>query len=134
VRPWNPPFWIGNRLFTPEDFTIIKTIVRQFNRLSRYELAATVCENLSWKAPNGHLKVQMCYDLLESLADAGMIALPPKKVQVQKACEPKALPLPGTPVECSLSSLRPVTVEPLALPICFRKTTTRFLTPKLSMP
>jgi hypothetical protein len=115
VHLWNPPFWIGNRQFTDEDIAIIKTIVRRFNRLSRYELAATVCENLSWKAPNGHLKVKMCCQLLEIMASDGIIELPPKKIQVQKAYEPKMLPLPGTPVECLLSSLRPVTVGTVSL-------------------
>ena len=115
MRPWNPPFWIDNRLFTDEDIALIKTTVRRFGRLSRWELAATVCENLQWKAPNGRLKVQMCFDMLESLADAGMISLPPKKVQIQKVHEPKTLPLPSVSIESPLSSLRPVTVEPVPL-------------------
>ena len=51
-----PPFWIGDRQFTAEDLALIETIVREFKQLSRSELAATVCENLPWKAPNEKLK------------------------------------------------------------------------------
>jgi hypothetical protein len=61
-----PPFWIGDRQFTAEDLTLIETIVREFKQLSRYELAATACENLPWKAPNGRLKINGCRLLLSS--------------------------------------------------------------------
>lgn len=115
MRPWNPPFWIGNHLFTEEDIALIKTTVQRFGRLTRYELAATVCENLPWKAPNGKLKVDMCCVLLECLDVAGMITLPPKKIQLQKPRGLKATPLPGAPVECPLSSLRPILVNPVPL-------------------
>jgi hypothetical protein len=115
MRPWNPPFWIGNRLFTDEDITLIKTIVRQHSRLSWSELAATVCENLPWKAPNGNLKMNMCRQLLEIMDSAGVVVLPPKKVQVFKPRELEAQPLPGIPIECPLKDLRPITVEPVLL-------------------
>jgi hypothetical protein len=90
-------------------------IALRFGQLSRWELAATVCENLPWKAPNGHLKVNMCCQLLEIMDGDGLIDLLPKKAQAPVAYEPKVLPLSGTPVECPLSSLRPVTVDPVSL-------------------
>jgi len=115
MRPWKPPFWIGSRLFTDEDIALIETIVHRFSQLTRYELAATVCENLPWKAPNGSLKVDMCRQLLGIMASAGVIMLPPKRARTQKPHEPKAQPLPSVPIECPLKDLRPVTVDPVPM-------------------
>jgi hypothetical protein len=93
---------------------LIETIVREFKQLSRYELAATVCENLPWKAPNGKLKVNGCRLLLECMANEGLIVLPVKKLHVEKTiCNTKVPPLPETEIKCPLSRLRPVTVDPV---------------------
>jgi hypothetical protein len=51
------PFWIGDRCFTPDDVKTIQQIVYRTRRFSRNEIIATVCENMDWKAPNGHLKM-----------------------------------------------------------------------------
>ncbi len=57
---WDPPFWIGDRLFTPADIKLIRWTTDRFGGLSRTELASTICENLPWKAPNGQLRVHEC--------------------------------------------------------------------------
>jgi hypothetical protein len=62
---FNSSFWIGDRQFTAYDLALIRAIASEFGWLNRRELAATVCENLSWKAPNRHLKVNGCRLLLE---------------------------------------------------------------------
>lgn len=112
---FNPPFWIGDRQFSAADLALIKTIVEEFRHLSRKELAATVCENLPWQAPNGRLKVNGCRLLLEEMHDAGLIVLPPKKRQVTKTiCNTKVPPLPVTEIKGSLSEVRPITVEPVS--------------------
>ena len=114
MRSCEPPFWIGDRQFSAEDMELIKTIVREFKQLSRKELAATICENLPWKAPNGKLKVNSCRLLLECMADAGLIVLPPKKLHVEKTINnTKVPPIPATDIRCPLSRLRPITVEPV---------------------
>jgi len=77
LRSWDPPFWIGDRLFSAEDLALIKETVRQFKRLSRRELFATICENLPWKAPNGKLKLEACRLFLEQMEALG---LPVQKV------------------------------------------------------
>ncbi|CAA7600900.1 Hypothetical protein DEACI_1553 [Acididesulfobacillus acetoxydans] len=56
-----PPFWIGDRLFTPEDIELIRWTTDRFEGLSQTELASTICENLLWKAPNGRLRVHEVY-------------------------------------------------------------------------
>ena len=109
-----PPFWIGDRVFTADDLTLVMTIVEEFGMLSRRELAATICENLPWKAPNGRLKVNGCRLLLEEMDDIGLIALPPKRAQVVKTiCNTKVSPLAAIEIRCSLSRVRPITVDPV---------------------
>lgn len=117
MRSWDPPFWIGDRLFTTEDLALIKATVHQFKQLSRSELAATLCENLPWKAPNGRLKLDACRLLLEGLEASGLITLPPKQSQPKRAaaCDPGVAPLPCVPVEGPLKQYRPVTVDPVPL-------------------
>ena len=111
---FNPPFAIGDRKFTADDLALVKSIASEFGRLSRRELAATVCENLSWKAPNGCLKVNGCRLLLEEMDGAGLIRLPPKRKQVEKViCNTKAAPFPDTELKCPLSQLGPVVVDPV---------------------
>jgi hypothetical protein len=111
---FNPPFWIGDRRFTADDLALIGAIVSGFKRLSRRELAATVCENLSWRAPNGLLKTGGCRLLLEEMEGAGLLTLPPKRKQVEKTiCNTKAPPLPDIKIACPLSQLGPVAVEPV---------------------
>jgi hypothetical protein len=109
-----PPFYIGDHRFTAEDLALVRAIVSECNCLSRRELAATVCENLSWRAPNGRLKVDGCRLLLEEMEGAGLLSLPPKRRQVEKAiCNTKVAPLPAIELACPLSELGPVAVEPV---------------------
>lgn len=68
----------GLREITTEEVSHIQLVVEQFHRLSRKELARTLCEHLSWFSPSGAPKVSNCLRLLERLADQGMIVLPQK--------------------------------------------------------
>jgi Druantia protein DruA len=51
-------------------------IVETFPRLSRCELAKTICELFSWKRPTGKLKSVECRQFLERLDEKGIIRLP----------------------------------------------------------
>lgn len=73
---WQPPFWAGGRQFGEGDLDDIRQITVRFPALSQRELALTVCENLEWQAPNGHLRVQACLELLGEMAADGLITLP----------------------------------------------------------
>ena len=70
------PFWVGDRLFTEQDIQSIQTTVQRFSRLTRAELAATLCENLPWKAPNGRIKLDACKKLLSDLEEKGILSPP----------------------------------------------------------
>jgi len=116
VSRWDPPFWVGDRLFTAEDLALIQWTARRFPALSRWELALTLCENLPWRAPNGQLKAHACLPLLEQLAAAGLVTLPAKQVQQPKPSRPRlrAPALPAPSLHADLREVRPVTVEPVA--------------------
>ena len=47
----------SGRRFTRKQLAQVQETVEQFPKLTRTELARTVCEHLSWKTPNGKLKV-----------------------------------------------------------------------------
>ena len=109
---WDPPFWIGNRLFTQADLDLIRWTSDRFTGLSRMELAFTICENLPWTAPNGQLRVHECLPLLEQLAEAGLIKVPAKRAHaVYRPARMRAEPLPATEVVAGLGEVRPVTVD-----------------------
>ncbi len=67
------------REFTGEEVSLIQEVVETCGRISRTELAHTVCELLDWKRANGGLKARECRDLLERLESQGVLTLPPKK-------------------------------------------------------
>jgi hypothetical protein len=112
----------GTRLLAGRDFTeaelaLIREVVALFPRLSRYELAATLCEQLGWVTPAGRLKVASCLGLLQKLEAKGEIRLPPK---VAMASPRESRPVPGPltdpplrEVAGELWELEPVRVEPV---------------------
>jgi hypothetical protein len=59
-----------------EQLEEIIEIIDTFPKLSRLELANTICEIFSWKRPTGKLKSVECLQFLESLAEKQTIALP----------------------------------------------------------
>jgi len=56
-------------------------ILETFPKLSRTELANTVCELFSWKRPTGKLKSVECRQFLERLNEKGTIRLPVSRKQ-----------------------------------------------------
>jgi hypothetical protein len=54
----------------------IAEIIKTFPRLSRTELANTICELFGWKRPSGKLKSVECRQFIEELDDKGIICLP----------------------------------------------------------
>ncbi|MCD6306050.1 MAG: DUF4338 domain-containing protein [Deltaproteobacteria bacterium] len=61
---------------SPQQLAEIVEIIETFPKLSRTELANTICEIFSWKRPNGKLKSVECRQFLERLEDKGTIKLP----------------------------------------------------------
>jgi hypothetical protein len=59
----------------------IAEIIETFPKLSRTELANTICELFSWKRPTGKLKGVECRQFLEHLGEKGTIKLPACRAQ-----------------------------------------------------
>ncbi|MCL6455099.1 MAG: DUF4338 domain-containing protein, partial [Alicyclobacillus sp.] len=108
------PFWIGDRLFTEADLELICVTVQRFSRFSREEIAATLCENLPWKSPNGRLKVEACKKLLLELEQSGVITLPPlQQNRVRKVRAERKGTVVHAQLHASLQDVRPIAVEPV---------------------
>lgn len=67
------------RQISAEEFEEIRETVEMFWRLSRWELAETICEHLGWHSASGSNKVDACMKLLERLERGGEIRLPGKR-------------------------------------------------------
>lgn len=68
------------RRFAPREIRLIAEVVETFSKLSRLELAQTVCELVSWRRRSGGLKARECLDLLETLEEQGLVRLPAKRL------------------------------------------------------
>jgi len=64
------------REFTRQELCLIQEVVETCARISRTELAHTVCELLDWRRVNGGLKARECLDLLQRLEGQGLLKLP----------------------------------------------------------
>jgi hypothetical protein len=93
----------------------IKDVVSIFPKLTRTELANTICELLEWKRPTGKLKTVECLRFLEGLDDKGIIQLPASRTQYVKksilkiAKTEKTLRQPSISVK--LSELTPILLK-----------------------
>lgn len=73
------PITIGDGLsfcghtLTESELDLIRRITREFAKLALTELAATICELLQWRRPNGGLKSRECYLFLRELHSRGWL-------------------------------------------------------------
>jgi hypothetical protein len=68
----------GGRRFTRKQIVEIKSTVCNFTKLSRRELANTVCEHLGWFTPTGENRSQACLNALEQMEAAICLHYQPK--------------------------------------------------------
>ena len=61
------------RPLTEAELALIRDITREFANLAWTELAATLCELLEWRRPNGGLKSRECYLFLRELHRRGWL-------------------------------------------------------------
>ena len=103
------------RQFTAEEMSLIQEVVGTCSRISRMELAHTVCELLDWKRPGGGLKARECRDLLERLEGQGVLRLPEKKVPgitaPRKSRRPAPVTEPFTQLSGSVEAFAPLEVQ-----------------------
>jgi hypothetical protein len=111
----NAPALLCGRYFTVQELHEVQETVRMFPKLSRAELAKTLCENLGWVTPVGQYKINSCTQLLEKLEGQGFISLPAKQVprdtrdRISFGPCTEAIPL----VEGHVHEFEPIGLEPV---------------------
>ena len=116
------PITIGEGLcfcgqpLAPQELDLIRQITREFANLTLTELAATVCELLQWRRPNGGLKSRECYLFLRELHRRGWLPwLPAPQPRHRRAAPSPRVeqPTPSAPVLLAgeLGQYRPVQLE-----------------------
>ena len=91
----------------------VREVVGTYGRLSRMELAATVCELLGWTRSNGKPKSRECREWLERLEASGQLVLPEKRAGRPMGSK-TSIPAPTVaPVEvgASVAEVGPIRVE-----------------------
>jgi uncharacterized protein DUF4338 len=115
------PVTIGDGLsfcghaLTESELALIRRITREFANLALTELAATVCELLAWRRPNGGLKSRECYLFLRELHRRGWLpwlpAPQPRQRRIPRAA-PVAEPVPSpVPLTGPLQEYGPLRLE-----------------------
>jgi len=110
------PVLLCGRYFTSEELNEIRETVRMFPKLSRAELANTICENLGWMTPAGQYKTASCKELLVKLEKQGLIS--PPAINEYKRREKKEIGIgpqtaPAPLLEGAVSDYEPIALEPV---------------------
>lgn len=102
---------------TEGELKLILDIVNRYGRLSRMELAHTVCELLQWERSTGQPKARECREFLEQLDGQGTLRLPPKRVTKTVGSRTRIpLSAAGEPTEAihgDVSLFGPIVLEPV---------------------
>lgn len=103
------------RELSADELNLIRQIVGDFPALSQWQLAATICELLDWRRPNGSLKTRECFSFLQQLEERGWLHLLPA-LRITAPRGPRSLPLDEesqarTPLSGSLKNYRPITLQ-----------------------
>jgi len=120
------PITIGDGLsfcghtLSRSELDMIRSITREFASLTLTELAATLCELLEWRRPNGGLKSRECYLFLRELHDRGWLpwlpAPQPRHSRVS-AAKPAVEPLSSPALLTgALDAYRPIALELIECP------------------
>jgi len=103
--PLKPSIKFCGQTVTDTQLKEIIEIVETFPKLSRTELAHTICELFDWKRPTGKLKGVECRQFLEGLDANGIIRLPAIQLQLPpKKGKPRILKTPKTDMRATISA------------------------------
>ena len=80
---------LSGRAFSEAEVAQIQETVRVFSKLSRFELAQTLCEHLGWVSAKGAGKVDSCLNALRRLEALGLIQGPGKRRYGERKREPE---------------------------------------------
>jgi hypothetical protein len=103
------------RALTETELELIRRITREFAQLAWTELAATLCELLEWRRPNGGLKTRECYLFLRELHRRGWLpwlTTPQPKSQRTPLAKLHAQPAPSPDLlQDPLDHYRPIHLQ-----------------------
>lgn len=106
---------LSGRAFGPEEVRQVQETVRLFSKLSRFELAQTLCEHLGWKRPKRQNKVDSCLKALRQLEALGLVEGPARRGYVVRGPrEPvsrSARSDPGQALVGALTDYEPIELE-----------------------
>lgn len=109
-----------DRAFSAAELRLVQEIVATHHRLSRQELANTVCELLDWRRPHGGLKTWEAKELLGVLDARGLLRLPPLRATKPRGAHTSipctGLAEPGEPLVGRLDELTPLTFRRVRTP------------------
>ena len=109
-----------DRAFSSEELRLIQEVVADHGRLSRQELANTLCEILDWRRPAGGLKTWEAKELLAVLDARGLLQLPALRTTKPRGARTSiprtGLAEPAEPLVASLGELTPVSFRGVLTP------------------
>jgi len=74
----------SGRLFSDDEIALINEVTAAYPKLSRAELASTVCELIGWTQINGNPKTVQCMRFLRGLEEEGVLTLPTLNERVSR--------------------------------------------------
>jgi hypothetical protein len=102
------------RAVSDAEVALIRQVTRECANLALTELAATLCELLQWRRPNGGLKSRECYLFLRELHRRGWLPWLPEPQRRQRRA-PRAQPAEPNPTTAALTGplqqYRPLRLE-----------------------
>ena len=99
------------RRFTAQEVELMRVVARDYAGLGVTEIARTICELLEWTRPSGGLKNHECRQLLERLAEEGVLTLPALRKLGGRGSRRVNLSQPNSepePVECAARDCEPL--------------------------
>ena len=108
---------IQGRCIAPGDVALIRGLLSGNPSWNRSRLSRELCERWDWRNEKGRLKDMACRTLLLKLERQGQIRLPARQRPSPNAHRNRQITEVShdcTPIECDLSALRPLRIEPLS--------------------
>ena len=103
---------LSGHALRPEEVRQIQETARLFSKLSRFELAQTLCEHLGWRTPEGQNKVDSCLKALRKLEPLGLIEVPARRGDVARPKEPVTLSERTDPAQPRVGSVAEDELDP----------------------
>ena len=110
---------IQGRCIADGDLELIRSLLAEHRQWNRTRLSRELCERWEWRNDKGRLKDMACRTLLLKLERRGLICLPRSQCPNSNANANRnrlipEVPHDRSPIQCDLSDVLPLRIEPLA--------------------